>query len=81
MKVQLPNNSAKAILQRLNAELREPQTLCQAVQAMPQEQSGGDLVAVLAGSLGPAVSGEAELFNTFELTWQRFTDEPEDWSK
>ena len=75
MAIQMLDNSPRAILQRLDVVLHELLTLRQVVQTMVQEEPKEDLVSVLAGSLGPAAPDEAEYFNTFDITWQRFADE------
>lgn len=50
--------------------------LRQTVQALaPAQSQPEDLVKTLAGSLGPAAPDEMEYFNTFDITWQRFTNE------
>lgn len=80
MAIQTPDNSPRAILQRLDVVLHELLTLRQVVQTMVQEEPKEDIVSALAGSLGPSSSGEAEYFNTFDVTWQRFADEQDDQS-
>lgn len=78
MALQTLDNSPRALLQRLDTVLQELLALRQVVQTMVQEEADEDLVSALAGSLGPAAPDEAQYFNTFDITWQRFADDQED---
>jgi hypothetical protein len=69
-------HSPQAILQRLDAVLTELLALRKTVQEMAKAEQNEDMVATLAGSLGPAQADELDYFNQFDVTWQRFADEP-----
>jgi hypothetical protein len=76
---QQPNGQASiqspdAILSRIDAILRELTDLRQIVEHYATEAPENDMVAELAGSLGPGSASELEEFNTFDVAWQRFTE-------
>jgi hypothetical protein len=76
MMIQTVEHSPRVILQRLDVVLNELLALRKTVQEMAQAEQHEDLVATLAGSLGPAQPDEVDYFNQFDVTWQRFADEP-----
>ena len=76
MTIQTIDHSPHAILHRLDTILNELLELRQAVQKMVTNEHPEDLVATLAGSLGPAAPDEMAYFNQVDVTWQRFANEP-----
>lgn len=64
----------EAILFRIDDILRELQELRQIVERYTTDVPETDMVAALAGSLGPGSTTELEEFNTFDVTWQRFAE-------
>jgi len=73
--VNLQPKPPDAVLFRIDAILRERQDLRQIVEGFRADDGPEvDLVAALAGSLGPGSADELKEFNTFDVTWQRFLE-------
>ncbi|MEM7130703.1 MAG: hypothetical protein AAF702_30540 [Chloroflexota bacterium] len=76
MSIQTIDHSPQDVLHRLDIMLDELLALRRIVQKMVQSEQKEDFVSSLAGSLGPANEDEMAYFNQFDVTWQRFADEP-----